>query len=379
MKSVIHTCVLFLAQLFSLYLVGLSVGLLMVQNRWVDMRFDGASVIIVLMGLTVWLCLVFLLTEGRIPFLFGKGKLLIVVTCLSVMIPVIVTVSNGSFLFMPAYLTGKAWFLDRLLTISQINWLLIVWVVLGLSSLFFSLRIPVSGGTQALRANQKIGIGIFSGAAALFTLLYLGHGDFQRAVNDAVLVMQQADVSAFRAYLLSFGPLAAVVSGLLMVFQSVIAPLPAFVITFANGWVFGWLWGALLSWSSAMAGAILCFYLAKWLGRPVIERFVSRKALAWWDRFFQKYGTYSVLMARLVPVVSFDLVSYAAGVTPITFWNFFWATGLGQLPATLLYSYLGETATGVVQILFLLFTVVIALGIIGLLLKPRFQNVKGSE
>ena len=42
--------------------------------------------------------------------------------------------------------------------------------------------------------------------------------------------------------------------------------------------------------------------------------------------------------------MSFDLVSYAAGLTSMGFWGFFWATGLGQLPATLVYSYVGGNA-----------------------------------
>ncbi|MFD2922826.1 TVP38/TMEM64 family protein [Halobacillus naozhouensis] len=375
MKLVVQTCGLFLGQLFSFYLAGLSVGLLLIQVQWIDMRFDSAYVVTVLMGLALWLCIVFLITEGGLPFFLRKGKPFLAVICFSV-VPVIVTLINGSYLFMPAYITSKAWFLNDVLTISQMNMLLVAWFVLGITSLFFSRGLQVFGNRKELPTSQKIGIGIFSGTVALFVFFYLGHRDFQRAVNDAIVVMQQADVSAFRAYLLSFGPLAPIVSGWLMVFQSVIAPLPAFVITFANGLVFGWLGGALLSWGSAMAGAILCFYLAKWLGRPVVQRFVSGKALAWWDQFFQKYGSYSVLIARLVPIISFDLVSYAAGVTPITFWNFFWATGLGQLPATLLYSYLGETATDVVKFLFLLFTISIALVIIGYLLKPRFLNLK---
>lgn len=44
--------------------------------------------------------------------------------------------------------------------------------------------------------------------------------------------------------------------------------------------------------------------------------------------------------------MSFDIVSYAAGLTSMSFWSFFWATGLGQLPATIIYSYIGEMLTG---------------------------------
>ena len=67
-------------------------------------------------------------------------------------------------------------------------------------------------------------------------------------------------IETARKYIASYGALAPVVSAILMIFQSVIAPLPAFLITFANGLLFGVWWGAALSWSSAMLGAALCFF-----------------------------------------------------------------------------------------------------------------------
>lgn len=226
---------------------------------------------------------------------------------------------------------------------------------------------------------RRVGIMSLFAIIELFILLYLGQGELQSMINQAMTIMKNADVEAFRDYLLSFGPLAAIISGLLMVFQSVLAPLPAFVITFANGLLFGWFFGAILSWTSAMLGAVVCFYLAKFLGRPVVEKIVSKKGLDWWDQFFAHYGKHAIFIARLVPIVSFDLVSYAAGVTSISFWQFFWATGLGQLPATILYSYLGQNATGTVQILFFMFTIVIALAVIAMLLKPKFSHFKKKK
>ena len=54
------------------------------------------------------------------------------------------------------------------------------------------------------------------------------------------------------AHLERYGTMAATVSFFLMVFQSIVAPLPAFLITFANANLFGWWRGAILSWSSVM-------------------------------------------------------------------------------------------------------------------------------
>jgi uncharacterized membrane protein YdjX (TVP38/TMEM64 family) len=48
----------------------------------------------------------------------------------------------------------------------------------------------------------------------------------------------------------------------------------------------------------------------------------------------------------LLPFISFDIVSYAAGLTSMSFGSFFIATGIGQLPATIIYSYVGGMLTG---------------------------------
>lgn len=62
-----------------------------------------------------------------------------------------------------------------------------------------------------------------------------------------------------------------------------------------------------------------------------------------------------------MPFVPFDPISYAAGLTSMSAWSFTWATGLGQLPATIIYSYIGSTLTGgaktFVTGLFILFAV----------------------
>ena len=64
------------------------------------------------------------------------------------------------------------------------------------------------------------------------------------------------------------------------------------------------------------------------------------------DGFFTRYGKHTILVCRLLPFVPFDPVSYAAGLTSIRFRSFFIATGLGQLPATIVYSWAGSMLTG---------------------------------
>ncbi len=190
--------------------------------------------------------------------------------------------------------------------------------------------------------------------------------EFQKSINTILTIFTDQDKVI--EFIRSYGTYAMVVSFFLMVFQSIAAPLPAFVITLANAAIFGWVQGAILSWTSAMVGAILCFYLARLFGRDFVVKFTSEKLLTETDKFFEKYGTKTILITRLLPFVSFDIISYAAGLTSIKFRNFIIATGIGQLPATIVYSYVGGQLTGGAQKLFIgllvLFSLVIIMSII---------------
>ncbi len=188
--------------------------------------------------------------------------------------------------------------------------------------------------------------------AAIVLVAYLAIPAVRSGLNSLVAMFQTGDFEAMREYIAQYGTWAMAVSFLLMMFQSIAAPLPAFFITLTNANLFGWWQGAILSWSSAMAGAAMCFYIARILGRDVVEKICTKKALEQIDGFFNKYGKKSIMVARLLPFISFDIVSYAAGLTSMGFWGFFIATGIGQLPATIVYSYVGGMLTGGAKLLF---------------------------
>lgn len=212
--------------------------------------------------------------------------------------------------------------------------------------------------------------------------LYFFVPSIKAKTNEAFSTISKLDTDVVVAYLRSYGKQAAVVSFILMVLQSIAAPIPAFLITLSNAAIFGWVKGAMLSWSSAMAGAALCFFLARALGRDAVERLTSKGAMESVDVFFERYGKYAILICRLLPFVSFDFVSYGAGLTNMGFWSFFIATGIGQLPATIVYSYVGGTLTGGAQKLFLglltLFALSIMIGIAKKVYNDK-QKKKGGK
>ena len=192
---------------------------------------------------------------------------------------------------------------------------------------------------------------ILIGLILIAILIYMFVPSVNRGLNTIMKMFATGDFEVVKAFVASYGIYAAIVSFLLMVLQSIVAPLPAFLITFANANLFGWWKGAILSWSSAMVGAGLCFYIARILGRDVVEKLTSKSGLKNIDDFFEKHGKMSILIARLLPFISFDIVSYAAGLTSMSFLSFFVATGIGQLPATIVYSIVGGMLTGGARIM----------------------------
>jgi uncharacterized membrane protein YdjX (TVP38/TMEM64 family) len=127
----------------------------------------------------------------------------------------------------------------------------------------------------------------------------------------------------------------------LMVLHSFI-PFPAEFVAFANGLVYGPLWGSVITWIGAMLGAFAAFGVARWLGRPFVESMVPGRHRERLDRWSARSGWQAVFVSRFLPVISFNLVNYAAGLTTVSLLAFTLATGLGILPVTIVMVMLGH-------------------------------------
>jgi uncharacterized membrane protein YdjX (TVP38/TMEM64 family) len=194
------------------------------------------------------------------------------------------------------------------------------------------------------RAVRLLRLAVLLVAAGLFGLLYLVSSGFRSEVNQALGLLGRGDIVGLRDYILSFGLWAPVASCFLMVLQALVAPVPSFLITFANGLAFGVFWGWMLSLFGHVLAAAVCFGISRSLGRVPVEVLVGRTGLQSADRWFARWGVYAVFVGRLIPGVAFDVISYAAGLTRMRFRNFIFATTLGIFPQTFLYSYLGQRA-----------------------------------
>jgi uncharacterized membrane protein YdjX (TVP38/TMEM64 family) len=149
-------------------------------------------------------------------------------------------------------------------------------------------------------------------------------------------------VQSIEDTIVSWGPWGALVSIGLMVLHSFI-PFPAEFLAIANGMLYGPFLGTLITWSGAMLGALLAFGLSRFLGRRFVERMLAGGSMVRLEAWTDERAVHWIFLARFVPVIAFNLVNYAAGLTRVGWWTFIWTTAIGILPMTALMVTMGAS------------------------------------
>ncbi len=142
-------------------------------------------------------------------------------------------------------------------------------------------------------------------------------------------------------FLQSLGMLGPVAYMLMMAVAVVISPIPSLPLDAAAGAMYGPFLGTVYSVAGAEVGALISFFIARALGRKAIVRLLKRD-IEFCDLCAERQLVYVIFFARLLPVFSFDLISYGAGLTRIATKQFALATLLGMIPATFVINYFGS-------------------------------------
>jgi uncharacterized membrane protein YdjX (TVP38/TMEM64 family) len=122
----------------------------------------------------------------------------------------------------------------------------------------------------------------------------------------------------------------------------VMSPIPSGPIAIVAGAVYGPLLGAVYVVTGSVLGAVIAFGLARFLGYDFVCRRLGDR-LSWLTEKRSQFRLMAaVFVSRLIPFISFDAVSYAAGLTPLSFWRFLIATLFGVIPISVLLTYSGE-------------------------------------
>lgn len=146
---------------------------------------------------------------------------------------------------------------------------------------------------------------------------------------------------AIRDFILSFGWWAP----LFYIFLYTVRPLflfPASLLSISGGITFGPWWGTFYDLIGASLGAYLAFGLSRFLGSASIQRCLGHRLRQLNERAAE-HGFRTILVLRLIPMLSFDAISYGAGVSKIRFRHFAPATTLGMIPGTFTFNFLGHS------------------------------------
>lgn len=148
------------------------------------------------------------------------------------------------------------------------------------------------------------------------------------------------DMGGLVAYMQSLGALGPLLVISLMIVAIVLNPLPSAPVALAAGAVYGHLWGAVYIVVGAEIGALIAFMITRLTGYHWVQHFTAKRWKLGWAGSQNALMT-MVFVSRLIPFLSFDLISYGAGLTTITLWRFALATLIGLIPASFLLAHFG--------------------------------------
>ena len=127
----------------------------------------------------------------------------------------------------------------------------------------------------------------------------------------------------------------------LMALAIVFNPLPSAPVALAAGAAYGHTMGTIYIVAGAEIGAICAFLIARAVGTEIIKKLLSGSFSL--GRFSSQNALMTaVFVSRLVPFMSFDLISYAAGLTVLKLWRFALATLLGLVPISFALAHMGS-------------------------------------
>jgi uncharacterized membrane protein YdjX (TVP38/TMEM64 family) len=128
---------------------------------------------------------------------------------------------------------------------------------------------------------------------------------------------------------------------LALVLAHAVIPYPAEITTAAAGYVYGFWLGLGLMLVSWFLTALLAYELARGPGRRLTRRVVGARRLAAAERYVDRGGPTGLIAARFVPLIPFNAVCYAAGITGVARPRYAWTTAIGIAPFCIVVTYLG--------------------------------------
>lgn len=201
---------------------------------------------------------------------------------------------------------------------------------------------PVAAGGLERRPWYDLGL-TFTPRTALILLGLLALGvAFSFALDLAISRFVRLDEQRIVDWIEGFGVLGPAAYILLLASTIIFTPLPSVVVDIAGGLAFGTFFATIYTIAGGMLGATVNFYIARRLGRGFVERRLGQRAMTQIDMYADRMGARLIFLTRLIPLFNFDWVSYAAGLTRMSYRSYAIASVLGMLLPVIGIVYVGD-------------------------------------
>ncbi len=184
-------------------------------------------------------------------------------------------------------------------------------------------------------------IGITLAGIALMAALVLAVPDLRDAFGAAI----RGDTEEVRRELDGLGVAGPLLILALCLIHSVVF-YPAEIVDAAAGFVYGFFPALILVMAGWLLNGLICWAIGRSVARPLLDRWFGEERFERIEATIERGGPILLLSLRLIPILPFSLVSYAAGAARVPAWRFLWTTAVGYLPITALSVYFGTRLEG---------------------------------
>jgi uncharacterized membrane protein YdjX (TVP38/TMEM64 family) len=176
---------------------------------------------------------------------------------------------------------------------------------------------------------------------ALLAALVLAVPDLRGAFEAAV----RGDTAEVRSRVDSLGLAGPLLIVALALIHAVVF-YPAEIVDAAAGFAYGFFPALALMMAGWLLSGLLCWTVGRSVARPLLDRWLGRERFERTEAAIERGGATLLVAVRLIPLLPFSLVSYAAGAAGVPAWRFAWTTLVGYLPISALAVYFGTRLEG---------------------------------
>lgn len=166
------------------------------------------------------------------------------------------------------------------------------------------------------------------------------------ALREAAGAAVRGDTAEVRQELDSLGAWGPLLILALALIHTVVF-FPAEIVDAAAGFVYGFFPALLLVAVCWLISGLVCYAIGQSVARPLLDRWLGLERFERMEAMIERGGVTLLIGVRLIPIVPFSLVSYAAGAARVPLWRFVWTTVVGYMPITALSVYFGTRLEGI--------------------------------